>query len=281
MIKIFRSLILSIMVISMMSAVAFAEKPIVAVVKGKDIDAVVRKAVELAGGMESKVKKWDRVVIKVSLDEDKPAGSGLVTNPEVVRTIVRLCKDAGARRVTIVDGSLRCNTWKAFETSGFSKMAREEGAQLKDLDSDQVWRAWLPDGEGYKKYSVATTILNNDVFINVPVIKEDDETSPSLALKNMLGIIDDKWFKRRLPKGADLDALIIDINLIKQADLVIIDGTSYGNMVIAGSDNVSADTVACKLIKLDPNKIGYIKMAAEKGLGINDTNQLEIKSENL
>jgi len=257
-------------------------KPVVSVVKGQNIELAVRKAIDLVGGMSGRVKKWDRVIIKVSLDEAKPSGSGLVTNVEVVRAIVHMAKDAGARRITVADGSLKANTWKAFEAAGYDKMAREEGVVLKDLDADYIWRAWLPEGENrYKKYSVATTVLNCEVFINVPVIKLEDETSPSLSVKNLLGIMCDKWGKRRLPKGDKLDELIVDMNLIRQSDLVVIDGTDHDNMIIAGNDPVAADSVALRILKLDPNKIGYIKLAEDRGLGKSSPSEIEVKSEKL
>lgn len=259
-----------------------ANKPVVAVVKGGNIDAAVRKAVNLVGGMKGRVKKWDRVIIKVSLDEAKPSGSGLVTNVEVVRAIARMAKEAGARRITVADGSLNTNTWKAFEAAGYNKMAKEEGVILKDLDTDYIWRAWLPEGDDkYKKYSVATTVLNCEVFINVPVVKLANGSSPSLSLKNVLGIMCDKWMKRKLPKGDKLDELIVDMNLIRQSDLVVIDATDQGDMIIAGNDPVSTDSVTLRMLNLDPDKIGYIKLAESKGLGKSSPSEVEVKSEKL
>ena len=278
--KMFLPLLISIL-LTIVSPSFAAERPLVAVVKGGNIDAAVRKAVALVGGMQGRVKKWDRVIIKVSLDEAKPSGSGLVTNVEVVRAIVRMAKDAGARRITVADGSLKTSTWKAFEAAGYNKMAKEEGVILKDLETDYIWRAWLPDDDKYKKYSVATTVLNCEVFINVPVVKLADESSPSLSLKNLLGIMCDKWTKRKLPKGEKLDNLIVDMNLIRQSDLVVIDATDHDNMIIAGNDPVSADSVTLRMLKLDPEKIGYIKLAESKGLGKSSPSEIEVKSEKL
>jgi len=266
----------------MLAFPVFAEdKPIVSVVKGSSVEAVVRKAVDLVGGMQGRVKKWDRVIIKVSLDEAKPSGSGLVTDVEVVRALVHMAKESGARRITVADGSLKTNTWKAFEAAGYNKMAKEEGVILKDLDADYIWRAWLPYGEGYKKYSVATIVLNCEVFINVPVVKVEDPASPSLSLKNLLGIMCDKWTKKRLPKGEKLDELIVDMNLIRQSDLVVIDGTLHDGMIIAGNDPVSVDSVAMKILKIDPGKVGYLGLAENKGLGKSGPSEIEVKNEKL
>ncbi len=257
------------------------DKAVVAVVRGGSVEAAVRKAVDLVGGMSGRVKKWDRVLIKVSLDDAKPSGSGLVTNVEVVRALVRICKEAGARRITVADGSIKTNTWKAFEAAGYVKMAQEEGVVLTDLDADYIWRAWLPEGDSYKKYSVATTVLNTEVFINVPVMKIEDSDSPSLSLKNLIGIMCDKRAKRRLPKGKDLDDLIIDMNSIRQSDLVVIDGLNFDHAIIAGNDPVSTDSVTMRMMKIDPGRIGYIKMAESKGFGKSNYYDIEVKSENL
>jgi len=279
-----RYLLALLLIISMIVPAFSADesRPVVAVVKGGDIDKMVRKAVSLVGDMQSRVKKWDRVYIKVSLDDAKESGSGLVTNVDVVRSIVRMVKEAGARRITVVDGSLKTNTWKAFEAAGYNKMAKEEGVILKDLDSDYLWRSWLEDGGGYKKYSIAMSVLNCEVFINVPVVKpQDDPKNPSLSLKNMLGIMCDKWTKKRLPKDDKLDQIIVDMNLIKQSDLVVIDGTSDGGFIIAGNDCMSADTIAMKLLRLDPENIGYMKLAENKGLGSADPSKIEVKNEKI
>jgi uncharacterized protein (DUF362 family) len=160
-------------------------------------------------------------------------------------------------------------------------MAKEEGVILKDLDSDVIWRAWLPDGEGYKKYNVATVVLNCEVFINVPVAKFEDKVSPSLALKNLLGIMCDKWTKKRLPKDAKLDALITDMNLIRQSDLVVIDDLKDGGKIIAGNDPVSTDTVAARELGLDATRINYLKLAEGSGLGKSSLNDIDVKSERL
>lgn len=273
------------LLISVISFGSFADdnvRTVVSVVKGHDTDKMVRRAVQLVGDIPGRVKKWDRVFIKVSLDDAKPADSGLVTNVEVVRTIIKMCKEAGASRITIVDGSLKTNTWKAFEAAGYNKMAKEEGVILKDLDADYLWRSWLEDGQGYKKYSIAMSVLNCEVFINVPVVKpNDDPTHPELSLSNMLGIMCDKWTKRHLPKDDKLDQLIVAMNQIKQSDLVVIDGTKYGGFVIAGNDCVSADITAMKMLRLDTDNVKYLKLAESKGLGTADIAKIEVKNEKI
>ena len=283
--KIFSNIIASIFVLVLfgISIPACADqKPVVSVVTGTNIDRTVRKAVDLLGGMNGRVKKGDRVIIKVSLDEAKPSGSGLVTNVSVVRALIKMAKEAGARAITVADGSLSGNTWKAFDAAGYSQMAKEENVQLKDLNADYIWRAWLPDGDNqYKKYSVSMFVLNCEVFINVPVMKVTNEVVPSLSLKNDLGIMIDKWTKRKLPKDGQLDQLIVDMNLIKQSDLVVIDGTSFGSVIVAGNDPVSTDSVAMRLMKIDPEKIGYLKLAESKGIGRSNESDIDIKSEKL
>ncbi len=262
---------------------AFAdEKPVVSVVNGTNIEASVRTAVDLLGGMSGRVKKGDRVIIKISLDDVKPSGSGLVTNVAVVRAIIRLAREAGARSITVADGSLKGNTWKCFDAAGYTQMAKEEGVQLKDLNSDYIWRAWLPEGDNqYKKYSVSMFVLNCEVFINVPVMKIVDDPAPSLSMKNLLGIMIDRWTKRKLPTDSQLDDLIVDMNLIRQSDLVVIDGTTYGNVIIAGNDPVSTDSVAMRMMKIDPDKISYLKLAENKGIGRSKESDIEVKSEKL
>jgi hypothetical protein len=49
-----------------------------------------------------------------------------------------------------------------------------------------------------------------------------------------------------------------------------------GNVILASSDQVAIDAVAAKIMGFDPMKIGYIRMAHDRGLGTGDVDQIEI-----
>jgi len=99
----------------------------VAVVSGPDYLSSTGKAVELLGGMENFVKKGSRVAILPNTQSRHP---GTYTKPDIVRSVIRMCKEAGAAEVN-------CLSWltpKHWEDSGLDKAVKEEGANLKLID---------------------------------------------------------------------------------------------------------------------------------------------------
>jgi hypothetical protein len=61
-----------------------------------EVEAMVREAVQLAGGLESVIHPGDVVVIKPNLVQDVHPDRGWVTDPRVTRAVVRLAQEAGA-----------------------------------------------------------------------------------------------------------------------------------------------------------------------------------------
>lgn len=60
---------------------------------------------------------------------------------------------------------------------------------------------------GHHEYSIANTVLNADVFINVPKFKTHKKTGITLSLKNLIGIINQKYwlphYRSGLPPQGD------------------------------------------------------------------------------
>ena len=83
------------------------ERQPVVVVAEKDSPAeLVRKAVKALGGMGRFVKKGNRVLIKPNIAFARPPEGAANTNPEVVAELVRLCFEAGAKEVIVLDYTL-------------------------------------------------------------------------------------------------------------------------------------------------------------------------------
>lgn len=79
-----------------------------------------------------------------------------------------------------------------------------------------------------------------------------------------------------------LEEAIVDINLAKKADLIIVDGfigeeglaggirhdrPVHMDTVIAGYDPVAVDTICSKIMRIAPEKVQHLKWATEKGIG--------------
>ncbi|MFC1559615.1 DUF362 domain-containing protein [Candidatus Margulisiibacteriota bacterium] len=268
------------------------EKSVVVIAKvDKEIASAVADALRSAGDLSLKVERWNRVILKASVDEPRKDSKGYVTSPEVLRELIRISKKRRARRVTIAEGVVGGDSYTAFNQAGYTAMAKKEGAILNSLDSGRSWRSWVPDGSSYKKYFTAAEILNCEVFINVPVLKYDETSKVSLALKNTMGVIYGKGRKKGYFKSKDLDEVIVDLNMIRPSDIVVIDGTTVVledgktkkdlGIIIVSSDPVAADAVGARIMGFDPMDIRHLVIAERKGLGNADLKNIKVVGERI
>lgn len=285
------------------------EKSIVSIVKGKAVNKMLRKAIDLIGGIESFVKPGDIVLVKPNAHGAHPPESHVDTNPKVVAAVVRLCKAAGAKEVIIGEASgIGQDSIKSLEVSGIKKAAEEAGAdRFIDLEKDEYIRVEIPKGKLIKYIDLPKTVLTSDVLINVPVLKTHHGTVITCALKNIKGII--RNLDKKKSHRIGVEWVVPDIHLAKKPNLVVVDaivamegmGPLGGkwtmeapngekvtlemvggepvemDLIIASADPVAADTTCAKIMGIDPEKIPMIRNAYAHGIGKIKPNEMEIK----
>ena len=78
----------------------------------EQIEAMVRKAIELQGGLDWIIEKGDKVMLKVNLvGADSPSGQGENTDVRVVKAVIKIVHEAteGDVEIVIAEGSARSN----------------------------------------------------------------------------------------------------------------------------------------------------------------------------
>src|SRR5210317_1075522 len=99
-----------------------AEKPspLVSHAKGKDYYRLVERVLKPLGSINKFVNTGDRVVIKPNMSWDRSPAQGANTHPQVVKALVELCLDAGAKQVRVFDRT--CNEERrCYVNSGVQK----------------------------------------------------------------------------------------------------------------------------------------------------------------
>ncbi len=267
--------------------------PDIGVAKGKAVEAT-KAAVDLIGGIESVVKKGDRVLIKPNMSFARSPEAASNTHPDVVKTVAAMCKEAGASKVIILDHTLAPGKI-CLQISGI-------GPACKAIDKNMVHTINNPSfykqvnisgARSLAETDVAKEFLKADVLIAVPVAKSHSATGVSLSMKGMMGLIYDRGIMHRM----DLNETIVDLASFLKADLTIIDGTrvlSTGgpggpgrvlkkNTIIASKDMVAADAFAVAAFewygkKFKPTQVKHIRLAHERGLGRADIENLSVKT---
>ncbi len=264
-------------------------KPVLVAVRDGDRAAMLDRAIAELGGMQQFVKPGQTVVIKPNISFDTPPGHGSNTHPELLRRVVALCFAAGAKSVSIFDHTL--DQWqRAYAASGAEQVAKETGARLVPGNDPEYYReVQIPGGTVLRSARVHSLVLESDVFINVPVLKNHGGAQMTAAMKNLMGVVWDRRFYHR----NDLDQCIADFVSFKRPALNILDayhpmvrngprGRSAADLMemrslLASADIVALDAAAAKMLGFQPAGIRYVKLAAGMGLGTMDLDQVEIR----
>ncbi len=263
-------------------------------IMGGEPGAMLTRAMKELGGIGKFVKKGYKVVIKPNIGWDRKPELAANTNPEIVSTLVKMCKSAGASEVLVFDHT--CHDWKkSYTNSGIEKAVSDAGGKMVPGNDESYYReVELPNGVNLKKTKIHKAILDCDVWFNVPILKHHGGAKNSIAMKNLMGIVWDRSFYH----GHDLHQCIADTaTYSKKPALNIIDayrimksngpqGKSEADVVtlkslIVSPDFVAADTAAMKMFSqvkpTDINDVRYIGLAEKLNVGTQNLDKLNVK----
>ncbi len=275
-----------------MWAMAPKEKPqpLLAKVQGTNYAQITGEAIEALGGMKKFVNAGEVVVVKPNMAWDRTPELAANAHPDVVRQVVQLCLDAGAKKVKVLDHTCH-DARKAYKNSGIQDAVeglKDPRAVVEFVDERRFVELKVEGAKALKKWLFYKDILEADRFINIPIAKQHAESRVTMCLKNMMGAIG--GWRGRIHVG--LHQNIADMNLILRPDLHILDATrilmrngpsggkkedvEVKNLVFAGTDPVALDAYGTGLFGLKPGDIGYITKAYEAGRGEMDLNKIKV-----
>jgi uncharacterized protein (DUF362 family) len=268
---------------------AAASYPHIAVVKGKDPEAITRAAVNALGGIGRFIKKGDNVIIKPNIGPNvRTWEHAATTNPWVVGAVVRMCFEAGAGRVRVMDRPFGGTPEAGYTASGIKEQVEKAGGQMEIMSRVKFLSTEIPEGRDIKKWDIYEDILRADALINIPIAKQHSGARLTLGLKNMMGVIGSPhMFHMNIHQRiADLATRIRPtLTIIDAVRILVANGPTGGNMgdvrftdtIIAGTDTVALDSYATRLFNMQPDDVPYIGLAASMGIGNADLSKLEIK----
>jgi uncharacterized protein (DUF362 family) len=259
-------------------------------VRNAEPDVMFDAAIKAYGGMQTFVKKNQKVLLKPNVGWDVSPERGGNTHPKLVKRVIEHCYQAGAKEVYVFDHT--CDDWKrTYANSGIEKAVNDAGGKMVPANTENYYQqVKIPSGKNMKDAKVHELVLDSDVFINMPILKNHGSTRLSIAMKNMMGVVWDRGYWHR----NDLHQCIGDYSTYsKKPVLNIVDayyvmkrngprGVSVDDVVtmksqILSADIVAADAAAAKLFGLEPDDVPYIKIADSMGIGKKNLSSLNIK----
>lgn len=267
---------------------------VVSVLKDGNIEDMVESAVNLAlaGGLEDIIDKGDRVLIKPNLAAPKQSNTGATTNPRVVLKLIDLVKSAGGIPFVGESPIVGYNTEEVFYRTKYKLLMKGQDVEIIDFNEDTPIDVSIKGALALKEVRIAKSALNCDKFISVPVLKTHDACTVTLSLKNLKGCM----FQNEKYKShhVGVHKAIVDLNTLIKPDFAVIDGIvgmeglgpTAGdpvrmNMIIAGKNLASVDTVASTIMGFDVNQIKHIQYATQKGFGTTDLQKVDVLGESI
>lgn len=271
----------------------------VAIAKAKSYEPrLVRQQVQAAldaiGGVGDIVRPGASVALKVNLTGgtacplvgSAPRVESYWTHPQVVQALGELLRDAGAKKLYIVDGIFSADS---YAEGGFVDVAKALDATLVDLNYPEPYKDYYtaPVGKGwliYENFRFHPVLDNVDAFVSVPKMKCHFCCGVTLAMKNLVGLGPWQFYCRTLADGsrsafhvgADgkedfkprLPRVVVDLNRARPIHLAVVDGimtldggeNGYNlgthlrspEVLLAGKSALAVDAVAAAVMGFDP-----------------------------
>ncbi len=264
------------------------------------IEQMVRKAVQLMGGFNNKIKSGMTVLIKPNIVElNHPSGNGVHTDIRVIEAIVRLVDEIDHGKIKILVGEGSPVPYTTFEKAaapstakpwqelwGNPDPAKDPGYQILNTkmlaaginfrltnlngnsDTDplsELKEVNLPNegtAQPHKgKFLIHEDVLNADVYITVPVMKIHN-TGITVALKNQVGIAPSTMYGFWKSKGVPQDNYQHRLLHNEQAPLVWTDKEIVDLSTIAKIKFAIVDATMCLDIQkgIMSNKSNQVRM---------------------
>lgn len=261
--------------------------PDLAVVEAESPYNGTKIAIEMMGGIKRFISKGDVVVVKPNIGWDRRPELGANTNPEVVKAIVELCLDAGAKKVIVMDNSVN-DPRRCYKSSGIIEALKDIGAETP-YPNPRIAKRVKIGGEWIKEWEVLPQFLEADKIINVPVAKNHSLAILTLGMKNWLGAIGGE--RNRLHQR--IHEAVNDFSNFFRPVLTILDawrvmirngptGGSPGDVVVkktivAGKDYVAVDSYGAYIFGRSYEELPFLKIAKARGLGEVELKRLKIE----
>jgi uncharacterized protein (DUF362 family)/ferredoxin len=248
----------------------------------------VKDLLDPLGGMRSFVSSGERVLIKPNLLGAWTVDRRVTTDPEVVRAVVRLVKEAGG--IPFVGDSPALGSFKRIAAkTGVQDVCDEEGVELIELSNPKA--VSTPPGSSFRRLELAEQALEADAVISLPKLKTHGQMLLTLGVKNLFGtVVGHRKAEWHHMAGVDRDtfaSLLLDIYVTIKPRLTILDGVwameghgpSNGSpkrlcMLAASQDAVALDTAVCRMLGITPGAFPLFRVASSRGIGETDGDKI-------
>jgi uncharacterized protein (DUF362 family)/NAD-dependent dihydropyrimidine dehydrogenase PreA subunit len=255
----------------------------------------VRRGIDLIGGIACFVKTGEKIVLKPNVLVGVNPERCVTTHPSVFKAVGRILKDAAVdARYGDSPGFLGKGE-PAMQRAGLKQAATELDIKLADFEEGRTitHKAALLSS----RFIIANGVLDSDGLISLPKLKTHGLTRVTGAIKNQFGCIPGllkAQYHVKMPDPYNFAAMLVDLTSFIRPRLYVMDaiiamegnGPNSGTprkvgVLLFSSDPVALDSVACKIVNLDPEIVPTSKPGEKAGLGTYHYDKIELVGDDI
>ncbi|MFC1951733.1 DUF362 domain-containing protein [Chloroflexota bacterium] len=260
----------------------------------EQVYVAIEAGIKLLGGISNFVKEGEKILIKPNVLIGTSPEKCVCTHPSVFRAVGIILKK---ERVILSYG----------DSSGFGKseanmkraklkqVAEELGIMLADFNKGQA--VTHKEALLNKRFVIANGVLESDGLVSLPKLKTHGLTRFTGAIKNQFGCVPGlgkSQFHVKMADPLDFAKMLVDLNTLIKPRLYIMDGimAMEGNgprsgkskklgVLLFSNDPVAIDSIACRIINLDPEHVPTSIPGENAGLGTYHYENIEVVGNNI
>jgi uncharacterized protein (DUF362 family) len=212
------------------------------------------------------------------------------TREEFLEGVIMAMKESGTdiRELSVGERSgITIPTRFCFKKAGYQEVMKRHGVKAYYFDEVRQVPVDLKRPEHLRDLIfIPKPVAETDFLVNLPKFKAHPWTRLTLALKNYIGIQDDRH--RLLDHNAYLEHKIADLQDAKPSSFIAVDGIIAGQKmmltpspfpmgaIVMGANACAVDTVCCHMVNVDPAEVLHLKYASQRGLGPMDLGEIQV-----
>lgn len=255
----------------------------------------VSKGISLLGGIDRFCSSDEQILLKPNILLGTDPQKCVITHPNVFKAVAQILQKHG---VTVQYGDSPAalqSSLQAMQKSGFFEVASVLNIKLSDFDKGRI--VPFPEGLFYKQLHIVNAVFSSDGLISLPKLKTHGLTRMTGAIKNQYGCVPGFIkgdYHAKLPDVYNFSKLLVEINRFIKPRLFIMDaicamegnGPQNGDpkklgLLLFSTDPVALDSVASRIIDLNPDFVPPIVEGVKAGLGVSSPDQIEIIGEKI
>lgn len=234
----------------------------------------------IASGVDPAWLAGRRVLLKPNLVEPSRDRPQMTTNPAMLIAAAEVFRGWGAT-VAVGEGPGHVrDTETALIESGVGEALREGDLRFADLNYEQV--EWRPNRGRRSKlhgFWLPQSVAEADLVVSMPKLKTHHWVGITCSMKNFYGVL--PGIKYGWPKNVlhhnGIPETVADINATLPRTISIVDGiecmegdgpimgtAKQMGLVLVGKSLASVDATAARIMRLDPEKVDYLRLAVRR-----------------